>query len=153
MTGLFFAVLTSAQAGDPEPAPVANSSLQDIARYRHGMMEVAKYHMKGSAAIVKGEVDRQHDLVMHATALNAIAKISLELYPKGSGPSAVKTDALAAIWTNWKSFETANGSFLEATEGYVEAAKTGDMAKILPAFKAVGDSCGGCHDDFRKEDD
>lgn len=140
---LLFALLAPALADEP----------QDIANYRHDTMDIAKNHMKSSAAIVKGKVDRKGDLVLHAEGLQAVAKMNAELYPKGTGPTVVKTDALDTIWTNWKGFEEKNQAFVTATEAYVKAAKTGDLAKIGPAFQAVGKSCGGCHDDFRKDDE
>lgn len=72
-------------------------------------------------------------------------------FPKGTGPGAgVKTDALASIWEKPAEFKAATDRLVTSTAGLQAAANAGDLAKIKAAAGAVGGSCKGCHDSFRK---
>lgn len=123
------------------------------AKYRQTVMRTTGGHMRSSAAIVKGKVDRKGDLAAHARAMHDVSLTLTELFPKGTEPGAVKTDAKPEIWTKWSEFELANKAFQDATQKLVDAAEKGDDAAIKAAFGAVGKSCGGCHDTFKVEDD
>lgn len=124
------------------------------AKYRHKVIEGVGEHMSAAAMIVKGKVHRTDDLQHHAQAIADVATYWAELFPKGSGPGDVeKTDALDTIWSDWDGFVKANDEWKKTSAAFVEAAKTGDMEKIKPAFGAMGKSCGNCHDSYRKDDD
>jgi len=139
-------VAPSAVAEDDMPAKTA--------KYRHVVMEGAGKHMKAGAMIVKGEVSRTSDMEFHARALLGVAESLEELFPKGTGPGDVeKTEALPKIWEDWEGFVKANEAFKKAAADLVKAAEKGKLEEIRPAFGAVGKSCGGCHDDFRKDED
>lgn len=131
----------------------ADDAPQAVADYRHTVMEATKYHMKASAAIAKGAISRPGDLAGHARALHDTANTFDQLFPKGTSPAEVKTDALPAVWAKWDEFVKANEAFKKATGELVAVADKGDKAAIGAALKAVGESCGACHDTFRKEDD
>jgi cytochrome c556 len=73
----------------------------------------------------------------------------LAWFPEGTGPDKVKSDSKAEVWSKRADFEKAVTDYTAATEKLVEAARTGDLAQIQPAFGAVGKTCGGCHDGFR----
>lgn len=140
-----------ALAGDAPVAPAANTP-EAVAEYRHVVMEAVKYHMKASGSIVKGAINRPDDLKLHARALADAARGYDQLFPAGSGPDKVKTDALPAVWSQWDKFVAANDAFEKATGELVVAADKGDMAAAGAAMKAVGEACGSCHDTFRKDE-
>ena len=135
------------------PVALAGDERPPVVEYRHQVMEAAGKHMYMSKLIMQGKVDRPKDLVAHAQALNDIAMIFPELFPEGTGPDKVPTDSLASVWEKKKDFTKANKAFQDATSNLVEVAKKGDMDAYKQAFGAVGKSCGGCHDDFRKDED
>jgi cytochrome c556 len=88
-----------------------------------------------------------------AKTLADTARGQRKLFPAGSGPSSgVKTDALAAIWTNKAGFGAQWSKFQPEADKLVAAASTGDAAKLGAQFKAVGAACGGCHKQFRADD-
>lgn len=138
------------------PAGVAWSagSMQDLADYRHNQFEAAGKHMKLSSMILKGQVDRPADLVGHAEALHALSKAIPTMFPEGSGPDAVKTDALATVWEKNAEFLEVAATFEKETKALIAAAKKAD--KDMGAYKAqfgkVGKQCGTCHDTFRKDE-
>jgi cytochrome c556 len=132
---------------------VAEDSPEMAARYRHVVMEGVGYHMKASALVVKGEVSRTDDLKVHAKAMNDAAQYFDQLFPKGSGPDVVpKSNALPKIWEDAKGFAKANETFKKASADFLAATEGGKMEDIKSAFGALGKSCGGCHDDFRKDE-
>lgn len=69
------------------------------------------------------------------------------LFPKGSEGG----DALPAIWENWEAFTAIATAGQTAAEEGIKAADAGDSAGYAAALKAVGGTCGQCHQQFRKD--
>lgn len=86
---------------------------------------------------IEGEASHIRETAAHITAL----------FPPGGDTKP--TDALPAIWRRWPEFQ-AKAAQLEAESARLAAvAATGDPKAIAAQFKAVGQSCAGCHHDFR----
>jgi cytochrome c556 len=86
-----------------------------------------------------------------AAAMAGPASKVAGMFPKGTGPEAgVKTDALPIIWQKPADFKAANDKMLGAVKGFQAAAATNDLAKMQAAAGALGGTCKGCHDTFRK---
>ena len=137
----------------PLAAVSGDAAPQDIADYRHQVFEGLGKHMKASAMIVKGKVVAPQDLPNHARAMHETAKVVHGMFPAGTGPDAVKTDALPEVWTKKEEFKMASDALVRATLVFAEAAETDDSVAISLAFKEVGQSCGGCHKSFRKPEE
>jgi len=143
---------------DPAPAPTAapaaagDASLAPVVKYRHVLMESWGKHLGLSKMILDGGVSRPADLVAHADALAGTGKDLVALFPAGSGPDAFETEALATIWETPEEFAAAAAAYEQATAKFAEAARSGDVEAAKAAFGGVGQSCGGCHDSFRKDD-
>lgn len=136
-----FATVTVAQAAEPE----------NYIKYRQAMMKAIGGHMGASTQILRGRVPEQQDLVMHARALADLSKDLTRVFPEGSDFG--ETQAKIEIWDNWDDFKAAANQARDATAAFAEAAATGDMAKAAQAQRKVGESCKGCHEDFRRKDD
>ncbi len=74
-------------------------------------------------------------------------------FPAGTGPSAGKTEALPAIWEKPADFKAAANRLVTESAKLKTLADAGDLAGAGAQVKAVGASCGGCHDNFKKKDD
>ena len=118
-------------------------------KYRKSVMKALGGHMGATAKIVKGEVEATHHLVAHAAAMASIAKMSADLFPKGSDKG--DTRALPVIWEQPQDFAKTVQALEAATGGLVAAARSGEGDEIKNAFGAVGKACGGCHKKFRKK--
>lgn len=71
-------------------------------------------------------------------------------FPQGSGPEAgVKTAAKPEIWSDAGGFTTATHNFVEQAGKFVQVANSGDATALAGGVKALGQTCGGCHDKFR----
>lgn len=119
----------------------------DIA-YRQGAFKVVGGHMSSMVAIFRGQV-RQENFALHAQAMADISKVIPTVFPEGSGEG--KTEALAKIWEDKAGFKKAVNAFTSAADGVAAAAATGDMAAAGAAFRKLGGSCKGCHDEYRAE--
>ena len=115
--------------------------------YRQNAMKAVGGHMGAIADIMRGKVAHVAHLQTHANALADLAAIAPALFPEGSAGG----DALPAIWENAEDFQAKLDAFKEAADGFKAAAATSDMAQIGGALRSLGQSCKGCHDDYRAE--
>ena len=74
-------------------------------------------------------------------------------FPKGSGPEAGRTRALAVIWSKPEDFLAAQKLFSAAAPKLQAAADSGDVAAVRSSFGEVGKTCKNCHDNFRTPDE
>ena len=71
--------------------------------------------------------------------------------PVSGAKIASFTDVRPEIWTAADKFKAANDRMGEAVAGLANAARAGNDAEMKAAAGALGKTCGGCHDDFRKK--
>ncbi len=89
-----------------------------------------------------------------ATTINANAQKIGDHFPDGTGMDAgFDTEALAAIWEKPEEFTAAHQKLIETSDGLLAAAQSGDVATFQAAVGELGQSCKGCHDNFRVDDD
>lgn len=141
MIAALLASATSAQAEEPE----------NYIKYRQAMMTAIGGHNGAATQIMRGKVDPEGDLVIHANALAALSSNIPRLFPEGSDFG--ETKAKDEIWSQWDKFEQAANDAKMATAAFSEAVSSGDADRIAKTFKDVGDSCKGCHKEFRQKDD
>lgn len=128
------------------PALPLAASEGDI-KYRQHVMKAIGGHMQALVDILRQHVPHTDHLPIHAGALAALAETTPKLFPPGSG--GADTDALPAIWENPEDFAKRVGAFQEAAANLDEVVASG--GNLGPAVKQVGQSCKGCHDDYRAE--
>ena len=63
-----------------------------------------------------------------------------------------KSEALPLIWTEFDKFSAIFVKDQGLAADMLAAAKSGDQAAYLTAAKAIGASCGECHQTYRKKD-
>ncbi len=123
---------------------------EDAIKYRKAVMSTMAGHVGAISLIFGGKVEHQEYLLSHAEALAAGGEQAAKLFPTGSGTG--KTDALPLIWQEPDKFAQAAGQLKTTTAGLRDAVRSGDKAAIGKAMKPVFDSCKGCHDRYRKEE-
>lgn len=120
-------------------------------KLRHDNFEIMGKAMKGIFDQFKKPAANLATIRANAAILSQSAKKVGGHFPKGTGPGAgVKTEALPAIWEKPAEFKAATDRLVNTAAGLQAASASGDMAKIQAAAGAVGGSCKGCHDSFRK---
>ena len=144
-------VFAAAVMGLAWGGPAVADGKEDI-KYRKAVMKAVGGHMGAMKLIAQGKAGNKADLVAHAKAMAVLAKVSSGVFPKGSGPEAGKTRALADIWTKSDDFKKVSQAFITEADKMVAAAKSGDMGAAGKQLGAMGkNACGACHKPFREK--
>jgi len=144
------AVLTALLTVGPVAGTAADDS-EDIIKYRQKAMSSQGAHVSAMAQIVRGKVSYTGHMRSHAVGVAGVAAHVKSMFPEGSDFGV--TDAKMAVWENRADFEKAADESKEAADALVVAVDSGDGTAIGEAFKTLSQSCKGCHEDFKKEDD
>jgi cytochrome c556 len=134
-------------------AAIADTTSQDAADYRLAVMTSLKGHMVAASMIVRGLVEDNGYLAKHAQGMaNSVGEIH-RVFEEGSNIGESK--ALPAVWESAEKFSAAIAKAEEASAAFADVAAGGggEAEAIGGAFRNVGMSCRGCHDDFRLSDD
>ena len=130
-----------------------SSSLADskgIIKYRQNVMKSTAGHMGAIVDILKNDLPLQAHILDHARSIQQNSKMTLEMFPKGTGLG--NTKAKSAIWENWSKFESTVQDFERESAKLAKVAESGDMEALAKQVRATGKTCGGCHRNFRKRD-
>ena len=121
----------------------------NIVKYRILLMNTQTGHLRAIAAVVKGEVSYGAHVKNHADAIKIIGEMKADVWPPGSavGESRAKPE----IWQNWNEFQELYDSYMVQVVKLAEVSATGDLAAIGAQLGEVGNTCGACHNRFRKE--
>lgn len=124
---------------------------EDI-NYRQKIMKAVGGHMGAMASIAKGKSGRPSDFAGHAHAMAELAKISIHVFPKGSGPSAGKTGVLDTVWQKPDEFKAVAKAFVTESAKLAKFAKRGDLKAAGKQLGALGkNACKACHDSFQQK--
>lgn len=124
---------------------------EDYIKYRQAVMTAIGGHNGAASQIVRGKVSPPGALAMHADALAALSTDLASLFPEGSDFG--ETRAKAEIWSDRPAFEKAAADAKNATAAFAAAVGSGDAERIAAAYKDMGETCKGCHKEFREKDD
>ncbi|MEQ8345243.1 MAG: cytochrome c [Sneathiellaceae bacterium] len=127
-------------------AGVGAAMAQDVIKERQAGFKQNVDNMKAMAASLKGGDVKA--MQPRAEAIAAWAAKIPGMFPKGSGEG--DTAALPTIWTDWDGFTAAADANGKAAKHLaMVVADGGDAAAAGAALKALGGTCGACHDKFR----
>lgn len=126
----------------------AEPSAEDAFKYRQSVMTALRGHIGAASMIVRGIISDDGHLEHHAEGLKSgVAEIHRVFQP---GSNFGESEALPVIWEDTEKFAAAIRNAEEATaKFYTVVSSGGDGDAIGAAFRDVGMSCRGCHDDFR----
>ncbi|MEO0992071.1 MAG: cytochrome c [Pseudomonadota bacterium] len=145
---LFLAILSGAAA----LAGGHNDANSAAVKARKAHMGLYGYNLGPMAGMMRGNVPYDAE-VAGAAAKNLAALAAMDqsrYWLEGTDTEAIEgTRALPAIWSDAVGYEAANAKLAEAAAALAEAAGNGEEA-FKAAFGPVGQSCGGCHEDYRQ---
>ena len=130
-----------------------SSSLADskgIIKYRQNVMKSTAGHMGAIVDILKNDLPLQAHILDHASSIHQNSKMTLAMFPKGSGLGDTK--AKPVIWENWSKFESAVKAFVRESAKLTKVAESGDIKAFAKQVRATGKACGGCHKNFRERE-
>lgn len=121
---------------------------EDIIKMRKLVMDGNGQAAKVSVGMIKGDIP--FDAAVAAAVVHQIgngAEIFPALFPAGTETGDTK--AGEAIWTDMAGFQAAAAATVAAAKAASEAAAQGQEA-FGKAFMALGATCQGCHEKYRK---
>jgi len=118
---------------------------------RQELMENMKDHaLKPMVGMVRGEEDFDATTVADGFGImREVADQAGSLFPEGSD-TGHDTEALPAIWTDRAGFDQRLADFGAAVDA-AAAANPQSVAELQPVLKGIIDTCKGCHDNYRVE--
>jgi len=123
---------------------------EGLIKYRKNVMKSTRSHMGAIADILKNRLPLQEHFADHAKSIYQNSKMTLSMFPKGSGLGDTK--AKPSIWKNWSNFEAATKDFVRESAKLVKVAESGDIKTFVQQVRATGKTCGGCHRHFRERE-
>ena len=131
---------------------LAANKPESIVKYRQASMKSMGAHMSAMSLVVKHQIASRADLAAHAEAIYGVSRDLDALFPAGSGPDKVKTDAKPAVWQQLPEFKHDAEQLERESAKLAELAKKGDAKAFDEQFKVVGETCNDCHNSFRVHD-
>lgn len=148
---LFFLIIGLTLAA---PGFAAQDPLKNAIKARQGEMQLRAFNVGPLFAMAKGKID--YDAAM-ANKLAGNLKLLLDLdasrhWPKGSDIDNYMGDttALPEIWTTYPEIGEYGKKYATAVNELAAEAGNGVDA-LRSKIGPVGDSCKGCHDEFREK--
>mgnify|MGYP003557189003 FL=1 len=123
----------------------------DAIKYRKAVMSAMSAHVGAFLAINFGKVEHQDHLKAHANAIADLGAQARVLFPPGTDTG--DTDALPLIFKEQDRFTKLLTELEVSSAKLRDAVAANDKPGTMAAFKALGESCKGCHDRYRKADD
>lgn len=128
------------------------SEAEQAIEYRMAVYQVIGWNFGPLKGAVTGKIPYDKDaFALHAQRIAMMAPMLPEGFPKGSYVAG-KTEAKPLIWEKRAEFDELLKKLATESANLADIAKTGDLAKIKPAFAELGKVCKTCHEKFRKED-
>jgi cytochrome c556 len=116
--------------------------------YRQSVMTIINTHFGRIGSVVKGIAPYNKDDV----SKNAEIVVMMSTLPwQAFGPGTEGGKAKPEIWSDNAKFKAAADKMQVAVANLNTAAQSGDLESIKKAFGAAGQTCKGCHDDFKKK--
>jgi len=131
---------------------LAADSPEAIVKYRQASMKSMGSHMSAISLVVKHQISSRADLAAHAEAIHGVSRPLAGLFPAGTGPDKVKSDAKPAIWQEMAEFRHDAAELEQQSAKLAELARKGDAKAFDEQFKVVGETCNDCHNSFRVHD-
>ncbi|MBK1631243.1 hypothetical protein CKO31_10930 [Thiohalocapsa halophila] len=138
-----------ALAGPVAAEDVPMDKVEQAVKYRQAVMSTMGGLVGTAVGQLRDGFEFGPGLDTVAASLVATTDDIPALFPAGTDFG--ETDATAEVWSDAEGFAEKSKEAKEAAASFQEAVASGDKATLMGAFKAVGDSCKGCHEAYRKQ--
>ncbi|ABK43624.1 cytochrome c, class II [Magnetococcus marinus MC-1] len=123
-----------------------------VIQQRKGVMGIIGANMGFMGCTLKGACDAGPKVTLkQAQSLAFAASISLATFAENVKGASVKTTASPKIWDDWASYKKGMQIMEERALDLVDAVKSGDKGSMGAAMKGLGETCKGCHDNYREK--
>jgi len=111
----------------------------------------------GSFKTIRDQLRGDRDIAAVTAAAQTINELAPQVatwFPAGTGPeTGIETRALANIWEDQDGFSAAAEKLVTQAGNMLAAAQSGDLDQVAGNVRNLGGACGGCHDNYRTEED
>ncbi len=139
----------------PAAAAAQDGDVPAAVEARHGLMKNYSFNLSTLGDMAKGEIEYDAEAAQAAAdRLVVLSDLTQSGYwPEGTSSEEVEQSrALPAIWEDMEGFESGFDEVHEAALSMQGVAGDGQEA-VAGQMRELGQSCGGCHDDYRMSDD
>lgn len=133
------------------PAAAQFQKPEDAVKYRQSAMFLLANHFGRIGAMVQGRVPYDAAAAAaNAEVVATVAQLPFVGFVDGTA-STEKGKAKANIWSERAKFDAGAKKMQDEIAKLVAATKTNNLDNVKAAFGPVGQTCKGCHDDFRNQ--
>lgn len=146
---------TSLALGTIATVALAQSDVPQEVRARQGLMQNFAFSLSTLGNMARGNMEYDAALAQAAAdRLVTLSSIHQDGYwPEGTSSEQIEASrALPAIWESKDDFLSGFDDLHEAATAMAEVAGDGQQA-LGGQMQDLGQSCGGCHEDYRVSDD
>lgn len=143
-------LLVTATAQDaPTPEQVAAGAVDT----RKSLFKLLRFNLIPLVGMAQGAPFDAAIAERNGRRIAALAPMIPDVLAHDTRAFSVETTALDKIWDNQPDFANKAQALVDNATAFADAAATGDRGATLGAFRALGGSCGNCHDDYRVDED
>lgn len=143
-------VLFTASAQDQTPEERAAAAIDQ----RKSLFKTIRYNLVPIAGMAQGAPFDAEVAERNARRIATMATMIPEMLAVDTSAfDNIETTALDSIWDNQSDIAAKAQALIDNSNAFADAAATGDMGATLGAFRALGGSCGNCHDTYRVDTD
>ncbi|MEW6991919.1 cytochrome c [Colwelliaceae bacterium 6441] len=144
-------LLLSSSAVNAEAAKSEKHAQRSV-ELRQSVFKLLGSNMGPLGAMAKGKIAFDAKAVeKHALRINQLSHMIADYTKTDTSRFDVKTEALNKIWQQPEEFSKRINALSVSSENLMKTAATGNESAIKKAIGGVGQSCGGCHDNFKKD--
>jgi cytochrome c556 len=150
IAGLVLAGIVLAAAG----SSFAQMKPEDAITFRQSGYKFMAWNMGRIKMNLDGQYNKD-EVIQAANVIQAIANSGMgKLYLPGTdkGKGWHETHVKPELFTDKEGVGKVAKAFNEAANDIAKVAATGDAAAVKVAFGKLGESCKGCHDNYRQKD-
>ena len=125
---------------------------QKSAELRQSIFSLLGSNMGPLGGMAKGKIAFDAKTVeKHALRINQLSFMIADYSRTDTSTFDVETEALNKVWQETNLYAEKIKALNESSAHLMAAAKTGNESAIKKAIGGVGKTCGGCHDEFKKD--
>ncbi|NJD25059.1 MAG: cytochrome c [Betaproteobacteria bacterium] len=149
-TKLALALVAATIAG----SAAAQMKPEDAIKFRQSAYTTMAWNMGRIKMNIEGNYNKE-DVIKAANVIQAIANSGMgALYLPGTdkGKGWKDTRVLPELFTDKEGVGKVAGAFNKEANEMAKVAATGDAAAVKAQFGKLGESCKGCHDNYRRDE-
>ena len=151
MKKLFLAATCAAACLTALPAAAQFQKPEDAIKYRQSAMTLMGAHFGRIAGMASGRVPFDAKAAAdNAAVLSTLVNLPFAAYGPGTDKGAPNRST-PEIWSKAAAFKAKGDELIAGVAKLDAAAKSGSLDNLKAAVGPVGNTCKGCHDDFRAE--